>query len=73
VPLAPVIAGGGFSHGGVPSFKEFSGGNGQSVAAWGGTEFRIYRWDPDSEALPRLDTCFVDRGECGPIVLDAVI
>jgi succinate dehydrogenase / fumarate reductase, iron-sulfur subunit len=37
------------------------------------TEFRIYRYDPDSGANPRLDTYFVDRGECGPMILDGLI
>jgi succinate dehydrogenase / fumarate reductase, iron-sulfur subunit len=37
------------------------------------TEFRIYRYDPDSGANPRLDTYFVDRDDCGPMVLDALL
>ncbi len=37
------------------------------------TEFRIYRWNPDDDANPRLDTYFVDRDDCGPMVLDALI
>jgi succinate dehydrogenase / fumarate reductase iron-sulfur subunit len=37
------------------------------------TEYRIYRWDPDSGKNPRLDTYYVDRGDCGPMVLDALI
>jgi len=36
-------------------------------------EFRIYRYDPDTEANPRLDTYFVDRDDCGPMVLDALL
>ena len=35
--------------------------------------FRIYRWDPDSGANPRVDTYFVDMDSCGPMVLDALI
>jgi succinate dehydrogenase / fumarate reductase iron-sulfur subunit len=35
--------------------------------------FRIYRWDPDSGANPRLDTFAVDLATCGPMVLDALI
>jgi succinate dehydrogenase iron-sulfur subunit len=34
--------------------------------------FKIYRWDPDSDATPRLDTYEVDLGTCGPMVLDAL-
>jgi len=37
------------------------------------TEFRIYRWDPDEGGNPRLDTYFVDRDDCGPMILDAII
>jgi succinate dehydrogenase / fumarate reductase iron-sulfur subunit len=35
--------------------------------------FRIYRYDPDSGANPRMDTYDVDMGACGPMVLDALI
>ena len=37
------------------------------------TEFRIYRWNPDDNQNPRVDTYFVDRSDCGPMVLDALI
>ncbi|WP_421762056.1 succinate dehydrogenase iron-sulfur subunit [Devosia sp.] len=37
------------------------------------TEFRVYRYDPDTEANPRLDTYFVDRDDCGPMVLDGLL
>jgi succinate dehydrogenase / fumarate reductase iron-sulfur subunit len=36
-------------------------------------EFRIYRWNPDDGANPRVDTYHVDRATCGPMVLDALI
>jgi succinate dehydrogenase / fumarate reductase iron-sulfur subunit len=36
-------------------------------------EYRIYRYDPDSGQNPRLDTYFVDRDDCGPMVLDALL
>ena len=36
-------------------------------------EFRIYRWDPDTGENPRIDTYFVDRGDCGPMVLDGIV
>ncbi len=36
-------------------------------------EFRIYRWDPDGESNPRIDTYFVDLDDCGPMILDAII
>ncbi len=36
-------------------------------------QFRIYRWDPDSHAQPRVDTYDIDLDRCGPMVLDALI
>lgn len=33
----------------------------------------IYRWSPDDEANPRMDTYQVDLDHCGPMVLDAII
>ena len=35
--------------------------------------FRIYRYDPDVEANPRLDTFEIDLDDCGPMVLDALL
>jgi succinate dehydrogenase / fumarate reductase iron-sulfur subunit len=35
--------------------------------------FEIYRYDPDSCCNPRIDTFEVDLGDCGPMVLDALI
>src|SRR5271168_3156560 len=37
------------------------------------TEFQIYRWNPDDGNNPRLDTYYVDRDDCAPMVLDALI
>ncbi len=37
------------------------------------SEYRIYRYDPDGDANPRIDTYFVDRNDCGPMVLDALL
>lgn len=36
-------------------------------------EFRIYRWNPDDSQNPRVDTYWVNRDQCGPMVLDALI
>ena len=36
-------------------------------------KFRIYRFDPESGANPRVDTYEVDMAKCGPMVLDALI
>ena len=35
--------------------------------------FKIYRYDPDEQQNPRVDTFEVDLAECGPMVLDALI
>ncbi len=35
--------------------------------------FKIYRYDPDAGANPRMDTYDVDMAACGPMVLDALI
>lgn len=37
------------------------------------TEFKIYRYDPDGESNPRIDTYWVDRDDCGPMILDGII
>jgi len=36
-------------------------------------EYRVYRYDPDSDANPRLDTYFVDLDDCGPMILDGLL
>jgi succinate dehydrogenase / fumarate reductase iron-sulfur subunit len=35
--------------------------------------FKIYRWSPDDDQNPRVDTYKVDMDTCGPMVLDALI
>ncbi len=35
--------------------------------------FHIYRYDPDSQDNPRLDTYELNLDDCGPMVLDALI
>ncbi len=35
--------------------------------------FKVYRWDPDLDDNPRLDTFELDLDDCGPMVLDALI
>lgn len=35
--------------------------------------FNIYRYDPEGESNPRIDTYYIDASECGPMVLDAII
>ena len=36
-------------------------------------EYRIYRFNPEDGHNPRVDTYYVDTGDCGPMVLDALI
>jgi succinate dehydrogenase / fumarate reductase, iron-sulfur subunit len=36
-------------------------------------ELRVYRWNPDDSANPRIDTYYIDMKDCGPMVLDALI
>jgi succinate dehydrogenase / fumarate reductase iron-sulfur subunit len=36
-------------------------------------EYRIYRWSPDDDENPRIDTYFVDMDDCGPMVLDGLL
>jgi succinate dehydrogenase / fumarate reductase iron-sulfur subunit len=35
--------------------------------------FKIYRYDPDTGATPRLDSFEIDLDDCGPMVLDALL
>ena len=35
--------------------------------------FKIYRWSPDDDENPRLDSYTVDLADCAPMVLDALI
>jgi succinate dehydrogenase / fumarate reductase, iron-sulfur subunit len=44
-----------------------------AVGAHHEREYRIYRFDPESDKNPRIDTYFVDVDDCGPMVLDALI
>jgi succinate dehydrogenase / fumarate reductase iron-sulfur subunit len=36
-------------------------------------EYRIYRWSPDDDDNPRVDTYYVDSDDCGPMVLDGLL
>ena len=35
--------------------------------------FKLYRYDPDTGANPRVDTYHIDLDACGPMVLDALL
>ncbi len=36
-------------------------------------EVRVYRWNPDDGKNPVIDSYSIDQGQCGPMVLDALI
>jgi succinate dehydrogenase / fumarate reductase iron-sulfur subunit len=36
------------------------------------TEFHVYRWNPDDGENPHVDTYYVDREHCGPMILDGL-
>jgi succinate dehydrogenase / fumarate reductase, iron-sulfur subunit len=60
---------------GLPRGSKIGNGRTWHVGA-GGTDLRrleIYRFDPDKDEAPRIDIYLVDRGWCGPMVLDALI
>jgi succinate dehydrogenase / fumarate reductase iron-sulfur subunit len=52
-------------------------GKGKTWAAAEGSKnvrkFNIYRWDPDTEDKPRVDTYEVDMDNCGPMLLHALL
>jgi succinate dehydrogenase / fumarate reductase, iron-sulfur subunit len=52
-------------------------GKGQTVKAPQGatnvTTVEVYRWNPDDEANPHMDSFEIDLDTCGPMVLDALI
>ena len=60
---------------GVPRHSRI--GPGKTWPAPSGTKqikrFAIYRYDPDTDAHPRIDTYEIDPDQCGPMVLDALI
>jgi len=59
----------------LPKNSRISGG--KSFAAPEGSkntrQFQVYRWSPDDDANPRMDSYEVDLDTCGPMVLDAII
>ena len=50
---------------------------GKTISAANGAKnkkvFRVYRWDPDTDENPSMDTYEIDLDKCGPMVLDAII
>src|ERR1700686_3306388 len=59
----------------LPKNSKISGGKTwpKPAGATETREFKVYRWNPDDGKNPRVDTYQVDLGDCGPMVLDALI
>ena len=36
-------------------------------------KLKVYRWNPDDSENPRIDEFVFDQGDCGPMVLDALL
>ena len=58
------------TEGGLPAGEATGDDRGTSE---GVRTFKVYRWSPDGDANPRVDTYEVDTADCGPMVLDALI
>ncbi len=50
--------------------KTWNQPKGNGKAEW--RKFQIYRWSPEDEENPRIDTYHVNLADCGPMVLDAL-
>ncbi len=59
----------------LPKNSRIGKGKSYPAAAEAGNTrlFHIYRWNPDDDGNPRMDSFEVDLDHCGPMVLDAII
>ena len=59
----------------LPSNSKIGKGKTWNAPAEGGrsAEVKVYRWSPEDGVKPRVDTYHIDRNDCGPMVLDALI
>jgi succinate dehydrogenase / fumarate reductase iron-sulfur subunit len=59
----------------LPANSKIGPGKHHAAAAGAKTvkTFKVYRWDPEGKANPRLDSYDIDLDQCGPMVLDALI
>ena len=59
----------------LPAHSKITKGEAYKAAADSGRvkTFQIYRWSPDDDRNPRIDSFDVDLDDCGPMVLDALI
>ena len=59
----------------LPKNSKITKGRSHAAPAGSGRTktFKVYRYDPEVDANPRWDTYEVDVGNCGPMMLDALI
>jgi len=61
----------------LPPNSRIDAGAGKTYRAPAGARnarrIRIYRFDPASDARPRIDSYEIDMASCGPMVLDALL
>jgi len=57
----------------APSLARSTTGCREFSEAAKNTTFSIYRWDPDTKEAPKNQNFNIDRGDCGPMVLDALL
>ena len=59
----------------LPENSKVKKGNHHALDGGGGRvkTFNIYRWSPEDDENPRIDSYEIDLDDCGPMVLDALI
>ena len=55
-----------------PSARVVSGTVHGSASTENVAAIKVYRWSPDDDNNPRIDTFYIDKKKCGPMVLDAL-
>ena len=59
----------------LPENSKVKKGNHHTLSGGGSRvkTFNIYRWSPEDDENPRIDSYEIDLDDCGPMVLDALI
>jgi len=57
----------------LPRNSKVEDGQKYPVTADNKRNFKVYRWSPDDDKNPSMDTFEIDMDSCGPMVLDALI
>ena len=59
----------------LPENSKVKKGNHHALSGGSGRvkTFNIYRWSPEDDENPRIDSYEIDLDDCGPMVLDALI